>query len=183
MPPRDKLGQAVAGFILDQLQQQAELRHLNRVRVDIDAANMRLQDAPLFVEREPPLAGAGLVDRVAHMRRPAIGQVPAETMVHEELIDAEQENSRATADVCHGESRQVRRALSFECRHQRARNDGIDNVAWSGNDAAAFAHLGLANNGNRAVGNRDFFSEELLVNLTQDLGFNDREGVRGSTPT
>ena len=62
--------QRVGSFAFNELQEQAELRDFNRVRVDVDAADVRNQDAATLVEREAPLIGDTFVDTMAFMGFP-----------------------------------------------------------------------------------------------------------------
>ena len=144
---RDVVSQTFTSFVLDQLEQQTELGNFHRVRVNIDAPHMTLEDAALLFERQPPLPRAGLVDRSPGVVGRLIGQVPTEVVLHDELIDPEQEDARATADIRHREVNKIGWALASQRRQQRASDDGVNDVARRRDHAATLANFRLADNG------------------------------------
>ena len=97
--PIDILAQASFALIFDQLQQEAEPGDLNRICVDINTANMRQQDAALFLESQAPQPCPGLIDRSTNMAGAIVGLVPREVVVDQKLEDRQKEDARAAANV------------------------------------------------------------------------------------
>src|SRR5713101_3099079 len=100
---------------------------------------------------------------------PVVGQIPVQVMVKDELIGREQEDAGTTADIRYGEAVQIGGTLACKCRQERTLHDSIDDVARCRYNAAALTHLRLVDDVDGAADDSDFFTEEQLVDFTQNL--------------
>ena len=143
----------------------------------------RLGDKPLHLGRKRAIAGIGVgfVERGIFLFGPSVGvvgHVVGEVPVEEIFEGAEEEGAGAAGGVEDGEVLDRFGRLAGEEGADRLLDDVADDVGGRVVDAAGFADFGLfLDDGPVVGGEMDNLAEELFVNVAEDLGGGDGEGV------
>lgn len=198
LPPELHLAlQAVLVLVLQDLEQEAELGHLDRLAVDIDAVDVVEQDPLLLPGGQIPLPALSLVDRhlgvfsgdvffqggfgdvfILALGGDEVLQVPVAVVVVEGVIGPDQEGAGAAGGVEDPQFLDLLRGLPLAELADGILDDVIDDVGRGVIDAAGLSdfrlllHLGLV-----ALGQLDHLAEKLLVDVAEDLRPQDRELV------
>ena len=166
----------------EDLQEQGELCYFNGLGVYINAVDV-VEEYPFSLDcRKPPPAALGLIEGRFLARCPFLRcmfRIPVAVPVEEALIRADEKGTGAAGRVKDFQVYRLFRRLAFEQFTDCIFYDLIDDIAGRIENTASLFDLRFIFNGGAVSGREvDDLAKELLVDLSQDIGRQDREFIR-----